>query len=601
MSNEDKRKKEKIVPDTSILINGTLSALLERDGIKNVEIIIPEFVIDELQAQASKGLVIGFKGLEEIKKIRSLSKEKNIKIKSAGRRQTLEEIKLARSGRIDALIIDVALENNAVLYTSDIVQAIVAESRGAEAKYFKPYEKKEKLKIEKLFTENTLSIHLKEGVPPLAKIGKPGNFRLTELRKEPMTSEEIEEIISEIMSAAKYESGFIEVNEREATVIQLENLRIAISRPPFSDGTEITVVKPIIKLTLDDYKLSEKLKERIKTGEGIIIAGPPGSGKSTLAASIAEFYESLGRIVKTMEQPRDLQVNEKITQYSKLKGDFEKTADFILLVRPDYTIFDEIRTTKDFLIFKDLRLAGIGMIGVLHANSPIDAIQRFIDRIDLGMLSHVIDTIIFVKFGEIKKVYSLSLVVRTPTGMQDPDLARPIVEVRDFLTNELEYEIYSFGEEKVIFSVKREESPIELLAKERIKKEISVFDKNPEIEIYGNRAIIKVDNKVIPKIIGKDGETIKKIEKRLGISIDIIPKIVTMKKEVDFSFEESGNYFVFKFDKSLYNHKINFYSDKEFIISVIVGKNGIVKIRKDSEEGKKIAASVLKGSIKVFV
>jgi len=593
-----KGKREKIVPDTSVLISGILSTLIEKDEIKNVEIIIPEFVIDELQAQASKGLVIGFKGLEEIKRIRNLSKEKNIKITRAGRRQTLEEIKLARSGRIDALIIDIALEENAILYTSDMVQALVAESRGAEAKYFKPYEKKEKIKIEKLFSENTLSIHLKEGVPPLAKVGKPGNFNLIELRKEPLTSEEIEEIISEIMSAAKYESGFIEVDEREATVIQLENLRIAISRPPFSDGIEITVVKPIVKLTLDDYKLSEKLKERIKTGEGIIIAGPPGSGKSTLAASIAEFYESNGKIVKTMEQPRDLQVDKKITQYSKLKGDFERTADFILLVRPDYTIFDEIRTTKDFLIFKDLRLAGIGMIGVLHANSPIDAIQRFIDRIDLGMLSNVIDTIIFVKFGEIKKVYSLSLVVRTPTGMQDPDLARPIVEVRDFLTNELEYEIYSFGEEKVIFSVKRIEDPI---LKDRIKNEIKRFDKNPEIEIYGNRAIIKVDNKVIPKIIGKNGETIKKIEKRLGIGIDIIPKIVTMKKEADFYFEESGNYFVFKFDKSLYNHKINFYSDKEFIISAIVGKNGIVKIRKDSEEGKKIAASILKGSIKVFV
>jgi len=600
MNKTTKRKKERIVPDTSVLINGILSSLIEKNEIKNVEIIIPEFVIDELQAQASKGLVIGFKGLEEIKKIRSFSKEKDIKITSAGRRQTLEEIKLARSGRIDALIIDVALEKNAILYTSDIVQALVAESRGVEAKYFKPYEKKEKLKIEKLFTENTLSVHLKEGIPPLAKVGKPGNFKLIELRNEPMSSEEIEEIISEIMSAAKYESGFIEVNEREATVIQLENLRIAISRPPFSDGTEVTIVKPIIKLTLDDYKLSEKLKERIKTGEGIIIAGPPGSGKSTLAASIAEFYESMGRIVKTMEQPRDLQVNEKITQYSKLKGDFEKTADFILLVRPDYTIFDEIRTTKDFLIFKDLRLAGIGMIGVLHANSPIDAIQRFIDRIDLGMLSHVIDTIIFVKFGEIKKVYSLSLVVRTPTGMQDPDLARPIVEVRDFLTNELEYEIYSFGEEKVIFSVKKEESPIEILAKERIRKEISIFDKNPEIEIYGNRAVIKVDNKVIPRIIGKNGETIKKIEKRLGINIDIIPKIVTMKKEIEFSCEESGNYFVFRFDKSLWNHKINFYSDNEFIISAIVGKNGILKIRKDSEEGKKIAAGILKGSIKVF-
>jgi ATPase len=114
--------------------------------------------------------------------------------------------------------------------------------------------------------------------------------------------------------------------------------------------------------------------------EGIIIAGPPGSGKSTLASSLAAFYVERGKIVKTFESPRDLQVPQEVTQYGPLEGSFEKAVDILLLVRPDYTIFDEVRRAQDFGVFADMRLAGVGMVGVVHASSSLDAIQRFICR-----------------------------------------------------------------------------------------------------------------------------------------------------------------------------------------------------------------------------
>ena len=49
-----KAKENKIVPDTSVIISGVLSDLIEKNEIKG-EIIIPEFVIEELRAQASRG------------------------------------------------------------------------------------------------------------------------------------------------------------------------------------------------------------------------------------------------------------------------------------------------------------------------------------------------------------------------------------------------------------------------------------------------------------------------------------------------------------------------------------------------------------------
>ena len=173
--------------------------------------------------------------------------------------------------------------------------------------------------------------------------------------------------------------------------------------------------------------------------------------------------------MKTLESPRDLQVGPEITQYGPLAGDFAKTADLLLLVRPDYTIFDEVRQAKHFSIFADMRLSGVGMIGVIHASEAIDAVQRFIGKIELGMIPHVLDTVIFLKDGEIKAVYELALTVKVPTGMTEADLTRPVVEVRDFETGSLYYEIYTYGEENVVVPIKEEkgESAVKQLAKQK--------------------------------------------------------------------------------------------------------------------------------------
>ena len=589
----------KLIPDTSIIIDGNVPVLIEKEGFSDVEIVIPYAVLDELQAQASKGREPGFVGLAEIKKLRVFCESKGIKLTFLGDRPGFDDIKLARSGRLDALITDVARTESGILLTADYVQALVAEASGVEVKHVPGEVKTSGLTFEKYFTPDTSSIHLKEGTCPLAKRGMPGKFDLVRLSETPISLEEIEQIIRELTEAARVSrDGFVEINRAGALVIQLGRFRVAITRPPLSDGLEVTIVRPVVSLTLQDYHLSSKLMERLATrAEGILIAGPPGSGKTTFASSLAEFYLRKNKIVKTLESPRDLQVGPEITQYGPLEGDFEKTAEILLLVRPDYTVFDEVRRTKDFMIFSDMRLAGVGMIGVVHASEAIDAIQRFIGRVELGMIPHVIDTIIFIQYGEVKNIFTLKLTVKVPSGMTEADLSRPVVEIYDFETGKLQFEIYTFGEENVIIPVsdmQAAESGANKLAEERILQEVRKFDPDAEVKLTSaNRAVIRVDNEIVPILIGKKGVTINRLEEKLGIKLDVEPLAPSSGKEVQYEIKEVGNRFDITFDKDLTGEVANVYIGEEYLFSATVGKKSQIRVSKKSDLGK----SLLRGLV----
>lgn len=594
---------KKYVLDTSIVIGRQISSKLTNNEIKKgSEILIPIAVLDELQSQASENKEHGIGGLEEIRKIRELCGSRGVLLQFTGLRPSLNDIRLAKRGRIDSIIKDVARENDAILLTADYVQHLVALAQGVNSELLKTSETTTQLLFEKFFDANTMSVHLKEGVAPMAKRGKPGNFQLLQLSEEKMSYGSLNEIANQVVNSAKMlNHGSIEISRKGATVVQLGVFRVAITRPPFSESVEITIVRPIVKLSLTDYDISEKLMLRLsQNAEGVIIAGPPGSGKSTLASSIAEFYAQKGKIVKTFESPRDLQVSRDITQYGPLEGSFEKAVDILLLVRPDYTVFDEVRRTNDFVVFSDMRLAGVGMVGVVHASSPLDAVQRFIGKIELGMIPHILDTIIFVKNGSLNKVYDVSLTIRVPTGMTESDLARPVIEVRDFDTGQIEYEIYTYGEENVVVPTSgivesiRSEDAIRRLAESKVRDTIRRFDPNAEIKIISREKVqIKVNKDIAPVIIGKGGSTVSELEKILGMHIDVEVKTPTIGKEISFEVSEGGSSINLLVDPSSIGKKVDVYLQDEFLFNSQVGKKARIKVDKHSENGRKLVNAVM--------
>ncbi|MBI2663863.1 Flp pilus assembly complex ATPase component TadA [Candidatus Woesearchaeota archaeon] len=603
MVKKEANKAEKLVPDTSVIIEGLVSKKIESKELAADIVIIHEAVVSELEHQANTNKTIGFLGLEEIGKLKELSDKHGFKVEFAGVRPGADEIRHARLGEIDAMIRQLAFDENATLMTADRVQATVGKAKNMKVIFVEVEQLVTTLQIEKFFDSMTMSVHLRENVRPAAKKGQPGNWEFVTVAEKEIQRDELKDISREIIEEANVrKDGFVEIERQGSSIVQLGNFRIVITRPPFSDGWEITAVRPVKKMSLPDYKLTEKLMARIsEQAEGILIAGAPGHGKSTLASAMAIHYASQNKIVKTIEAPRDLILPDNITQYSMSQGSSQEIHDILLLSRPDYTIFDEMRNTNDFRLFADLRLAGIGLAGVVHATNPIDAIQRFVGRIELGVIPQVIDTVIFIKNGSVDKVLRLNMTVKVPEGMTEADLARPVVVVTDFETGKMEYELYSYGEETVVIPVMSYSSPVRHLASKTIADEIRRFTDQVKVEmISDNRCTVYIPEQDMARVIGKEGRTIEGIEESLGVSIDLQPlgrkqAQESQGKEVKFRAKIGKKHVMLEVDSALADSSINITVDNDYVMTAHVGKSGLIKISRKNKIGKLIGEAAASG------
>ena len=377
--------------------------------------------------------------------------------------------------------------------------------------------------------EDVHTVFLKADCPPRVKRGAIGSLRLVEVEESTTTwdtlqLEQAEEDLMAIVEEHRHRSDcFLEIDRKGCRVLQLGDLRITSAWPPFSDAREITIVRPVAKLSLGDYDLDERLIERLRNHHrGVFICGRPGSGKATLAQAIAEYLDTdVGALVKTMEAPRDLQLASRITQYAPLEGDLEKTAEIIFLVRPDFVIFDEVRRARDFEIFADVRLAGVGLLGVTHANSALEAIQRLIGKVELGLVSQVLDTILHVESGKIQQVLELRMTVKPPTGMQE-ELARPVIEVVEFPSGKLTHEMFAFGSEIAVVPLEgrtsADLSPIKAMAKERIVETVRQWvGVDCQVRFSSDSsAVIYAPANMISTLVGRGGENVKQLQNELG-------------------------------------------------------------------------------------
>ncbi|MCL5408209.1 MAG: PINc/VapC family ATPase [Candidatus Thermoplasmatota archaeon] len=581
---------ETYIPDTSVIVDGRFCEFLKERT--PADVVVPESLISEIEHQANEGRSIGFTGLEELKRLRKMSDEGKISLSFTGRRPAEWQIKRARSGEIDELIRQSALETNSVLVTGDFIQKSVAEIKGIRVLYLEPIQILSK-RIETFFAEDTMSVHLKEGTRARMKVGRPGNWNL-EYGSVVLDREELNTIANDIVERARNDSkSLIDMDVRGATVVQLMNIRIIITRPPVSDGVEITAVRPIKRLDLKDYQIGDSLMKRFKERvEGIIISGKPGAGKSTFVQALAEYYNSLGKVVKTIEKPRDLQVSQEITQLTPLDGSIEKTGDILLLERPDYTVFDEIRIASDFTTYSDLRLAGVGMLGVIHASRAIDAMQRFVGKIELGLIPQIIDTIIYIENGGIKEVLDLTYSVKIPSGMSEEDLARPIIEIKDFFTGMVLYEIYTFGEQVVVVPVKKRQKRDMKSVVNHIENELYDVPHKIDVDDSG-RLKLYVPEQYMGEVIGKGGGRVKGLEQDIGMPIDI--EEMNFKAAENIGAEVTANKINLQVGVELKDKEVEVLIEDSPLFIARVSKNGIIQVKTKSVQGRALRKAISLG------
>jgi ATPase len=182
--------------------------------------------------------------------------------------------------------------------------------------------------------------------------------------------------------------------------------------------------------------------------------------------------------------------------------------------------------------------------------------------------------------------------------MTESDLARPVIEIRNFENNVLEHEIYTFGEENVIVPVEKrgEKIGIEKLAEDKIKDYFQRYDSNVDVDILSeNRVKVSVHEDCIASIIGRGGTNINEIEKLLKVHIDVVAKaselLSSNSNELSFSFSESKTALLLTVSREYTSMHVDIYTNDKFFASVRIGKKGQIKIPMRSDLGRNLLNS----------
>ena len=131
-------------------------------------------------------------------------------------------------------------------------------------------------------------------------------------------------------------------------------------------------------------EMARFLEACVKEKTNIIISGGTGGGKTTLLNVLSSFINDYERII-TIEDAAELRLKQKHvisleTRLVNYEGSGEITIRDLVInslrMRPDRIIVGEVRGKEAFDMLQAMNTGHTGSLTTMHANSPIDALNR---------------------------------------------------------------------------------------------------------------------------------------------------------------------------------------------------------------------------------
>ena len=251
------------------------------------------------------------------------------------------------------------------------------------------------------------------------------------------------------------------VNESQPIVdARLENGdRVHVVLPPVAVNGPIITIRRFPKSPITMERLLELgsisgeemlfLKDAVRSGYSILIAGGTGSGKTTFLNALSQYIPKDERVI-VIEDTAELQIqNEENlvrmeTRASGVEDCREITIrDLIrasLRMRPSRIIVGEVRGAETFELLTCLNTGHDGSISTCHANSPQDTIARLETMVLMGMelplqairrqIASGIDLIVYL--GRLRDKSRRLLEITEVTGMEGEQVVlNPLFSFRE--------------------------------------------------------------------------------------------------------------------------------------------------------------------------
>ena len=282
------------------------------------------------------------------------------------------------------------------------------------------------------------------------------NGKLMRWEKNFYSRERILDVIQQMIGACNRV-----VNESQPIVdARLENGdRVHVVLPPVAVNGPIITIRRFPKSPITMERLLELgsisgeemlfLKDAVRSGYSILIAGGTGSGKTTFLNALSQYIPKDERVI-VIEDTAELQIQnvENLVRMETRASGVEDCREITirdlirasLRMRPSRIIVGEVRGAETFELLTCLNTGHDGSISTCHANSPQDTIARLETMVLMGMelplqairrqIASGIDLIVYL--GRLRDKSRRLLEITEVTGMEGEQVVlNPLFSFRE--------------------------------------------------------------------------------------------------------------------------------------------------------------------------